>query len=209
MSEWNNNSSNYTFFKTNFSTTSNKDYAAKEDYNNDSEFGIYVKNSWFSAVSNQTLAITQYRGTVRASSGGNYLEITHADIVFNGQQSFNTTGTGWAYDYESVLLHELGHFIGFPHADGQNSVMRSSIGMGQTERQLLSYDIQKIDENYAAGTASSFAAMTGGRGLASSSAQEFEEDQPIGELSGTIELRADGECRHYVGEELVHSHSGQ
>lgn len=205
MDEWNTNSSSKTFFRSSFNTTDNKNYSTKEAYNNDNELGIYIKNPWFQNdphVSPFTLAITQYKGYERDG----YIEITHADIIFNGQQSFSVGGTSSTYDYESVLLHELGHFIGFPHTtQGASSVMRPAISTGRSETRLYSYDIAQIEKNYS-GLPSSSSGFAGLSAISDGRSPASEDSEVLIEVSGTIEMRADGECLHYEEGELVHSH---
>lgn len=59
---------------------------------------------------------------VNWNAGG---EITDADIVFNGTGSFNFTTSGTSarntVDFQSVLTHEVGHFLGLNHATLEGS----------------------------------------------------------------------------------------
>jgi uncharacterized protein (TIGR03437 family) len=65
--------------------------------------------------------------------------ILDADVFFNPEAPFQTDPNLGQIDFESVLVHELGHVVGLGHNDncGANStVMESFIDVGQRRRDL-------------------------------------------------------------------------
>lgn len=179
---------------TRYSVT-NKDNTSLNDYL-DSEIGIYKSTGWFNNIGSGVLAVTSYL----ASNKGTWLEMVHGDIIVNYQDftfSNDPSDVSSAYDLPSVLLHELGHLIGLKHTSSYfvSSVMRPELGMHDVKRNVFSYDsesIQNLYNNNIALTASPLAITAG-------------EDEPV-YVQGYIELRADGNCVHYMDGELVEKH---
>ncbi|MDX2014545.1 MAG: matrixin family metalloprotease, partial [Myxococcaceae bacterium] len=96
-------------------------------------------------------------------------EITDADMELNNNTPWASDGRQSAIDYESVLTHEFGHFIGFDHTTSGNAVMNPSVGNGIIKRNLLAPDQNDLCSVYPGqaggqGSPCSTAAMcTGGR----------------------------------------------
>ncbi|MEZ5054635.1 MAG: matrixin family metalloprotease [Chitinophagales bacterium] len=69
------------------------------------------------------------------------------DMVFNPNSSFYF-GTGTTpstqYDFESVVLHELGHAFGQGHNSNNAEVMYPSLANGATKRVLMKTQILQI-----------------------------------------------------------------
>lgn len=130
----------------------NTQFTAKYQSLDDSIMGLYKENNWISdGNENVTLASTVYK-----ARGSNF---TQADVLFNFQH-FNfydyddrknsPYGTNYA-DLESVLTHELGHFLGLVHVstnDDPDSVMNPSLSLNYKKRILSTKDLAKIQSMY-------------------------------------------------------------
>jgi hypothetical protein len=106
----------------NFFNTVNQNITEKSSLSSyeDSIYGVYKVFSWPSSLPSSALAVTQIRGIQRSNS----ITITHADILINYDYFSFTTDGSWGYDLETVILHELGHFLGLYH---DNSAMSQSV----------------------------------------------------------------------------------
>ena len=203
MHIWNESTSVYDFFVEGDLRTANKTYSSLSSFKNDGEMGIYRADSWFSDVSSTALAITQTFGFRRnAGTSSEYVELIHADIIVNYDNfSFGINGSSTVFDLKTVILHELGHFLGLKHNDDTTSIMYPSLGRGEVKRSLNTTDISGIRSLYNASslTAKSNAQKTG---FASKVVNPGEGE----EITTVIELRADGECVHYENGKVVHRH---
>lgn len=158
MKDWNGSMGNATFFRVPATTTTNKDHANLLDYFDlnaspvGQEMGVYNSAGWFSDVSSSALAITQFFGERKnVGLATEYLELVHADIIFNLRDfTFSTNaGSGVDYDLHSVILHELGHFIGLDHQVlGASAVMAPTLGISDSQRSLLALDVTSITALY-------------------------------------------------------------
>jgi hypothetical protein len=81
----------------------------------DGKNAIYFASKWHPALPSTALAVTQIFG-VRQNAGTSqeYLEIVDADIIINGLFRFSPRQLG-GYDLSSVIMHEMGHFLGLYH----------------------------------------------------------------------------------------------
>ena len=140
-------------------TTSNKDYEDLGSYYDylpiqESEMGIYTSKNWFPSLGSSALAITQYFGSYKLrSTGAVWLEMTHADIVFNYRDfKFSIEDTGsrdpGVYDLVSISLHELGHFFGLQHLSDYDAVMYPSISSSGERRVLQPADKAAFKQIY-------------------------------------------------------------
>lgn len=84
--------------------------------------GGWLPNSYFTGVfgssGSNVLAVTW---TAKVGAGKNAAWVV--DIYFNDAWNWSTNGSG--IDIETVMLHELGHALGFDHEDKVPSVMAS------------------------------------------------------------------------------------
>lgn len=88
-----------------------------------------------------TIAATfSFYGTVVGSDGSFGYGTQESDIAFNTTFSFSTSGETGKYDIQSVLTHEIGHFLGLDHAAMVSSVMVPFAIPTQLDQRTLSYD---------------------------------------------------------------------
>lgn len=215
LKQWN-QASSLTFFRVPAAITSNSDYTNLNSFKSDGVLGIYRSDSWFSNVSGQALAVTQYFGYRRNVGASNeYVELYHADIIINYRDyNFSTDANSNAdYDLHSVVLHELGHFIGLNHVNSfsTSSVMQPYLSIFDSVRNISNYDKSSVQSLYGISglsTSPGFQVTTGALTTESGpkklprSARETSD----GEVRGVIELRADGKCHHYENGKPVHVH---
>ena len=198
--EWNSAITGRTFFKVPFDTAAQTGYSTVSDFR-DGEFGIYKSHTWFSNVSSQALAITQFYGYVRSDGGlGTFIDLTHADIIVNyrdyGARLTSHLPTTWGnYDLPTILIHEMGHFLGLCHESTRDSIMQPYYN--STQRLLKAYDKTKINDLYTNNTITPLLAKSSAYALSA------KEGTPV---RGIIELRASGKCLHYINGKLVYEH---
>ena len=66
--------------------------------------------------------------------------IQEADIAVSTSVQFSTSGESGKYDLQSVLTHEVGHFLGLNHSGLISSVMEPYGQAGQLDERTLTYD---------------------------------------------------------------------
>lgn len=84
--------------------------------------------------------------------------IRNSDIFFNPAIPFNSDPDDGQIDFESVLLHELGHSLGLDHNDNctpNKTVMESLIDLNERKRDLWSPEIEGVKYLYPVDDASS------------------------------------------------------
>jgi hypothetical protein len=112
----------------------------------DSTFGIYKITNWPSSLPQTALAVTQLYGVEK--NGKVY--INHADILINYDVFHYTTDYSFGYDLATVVVHEMGHFLGLNHHKGSrdDSVMYPTITRFTDKRSPESIDIDNISKLY-------------------------------------------------------------
>lgn len=181
-------------------------YRTDKDAGND-VLGIYLSRNWMSNQSSQALAVTYYTITVNNAAG--LYSLSSADIIFNFrdhnfvfreddgdiQDYMPGTPIRRQYDFRTVLVHELGHFIGYCHVDEKQypSVMQPYYD--GKNRSLTSYDKSYIKNLYSSSALS----------------VKAKEKTPVDpkdteEIHFVVELLADGECNHYQEGKKFYSH---
>lgn len=171
---------------------------------NDQIYGVYKIQNWPSDLSGAALAVTQiFARRINLGKSNEYLRIEHADILMNyDYYDFRSTKyIRGSYDFNTVVLHELGHFLGLSHKT-RDSVMVSSINSG-TE---ITYptDIDSEDLGYKYGSVSSVSSFA----IRPLEQNRIEQDniQTEEKVRIIIELRSDGECLHYEDGALYERH---
>ena len=87
---------------------------------------------------------------------GNTNEIFEADTVINEHWQWDTNGAPDAFDLQSVMLHEFGHFLKLGHVPDPEAVMYVSIPLGVIGRVLHRNDVAGIRYIYPAPCLSDF-----------------------------------------------------
>lgn len=116
---------------------------------------------WLSGMnwrhSNATLGLT----TNTWYPGG---ELSDSDMEMNASTvtwGAGTTISSGDYDYESVLTHEAGHFIGLAHTVSTAAVMFANLGTGEIKRNLQGPDIADVCAVYPGTTGSQGTSCSG------------------------------------------------
>lgn len=84
--------------------------------------------------------------------------IKDSDIFFNPAIPFGVNPTSGEIDFETVLLHELGHSLGLDHNDNcvvGRTVMESVVDLQELRRTLSSSELEGVRFLYPAGTKTS------------------------------------------------------
>lgn len=194
-SKWNNLHTARTFInlkETNLPSHFKKSYTSVADINSDRLNGLYTLNSsqWQQAgFSFSTLGVTILLG--RTNQQKQYI-IQEGDILINHS-------TSNSYNLGTILLHELGHFLGLQHLEPKDksaTVMFPRISEGDVKQTPTSLDKETLASLYQ---------ITGSTGQ-NSRPREIEAGSGS-EIRVIFELGADKICRHLINGELVHSHT--
>lgn len=209
MKEWNDATSVYNFFQLDADTTTNKEYSALGSYY-DSEMGVYKHTGWFHDVSSSALAITQFFGLRRqVGTPSEYIEMVHADIIVNYRDyDFSTNADSVTeYDLPTVILHELGHFIGLAHTSNlsSNSIMLPYLSIFDSQRTINTFDQSFAQSHYQVSSLTASSRALKAQSARTSAATTYPDEGKL--VRGVIELRSDGKCLHYINNKLVHQHS--
>jgi hypothetical protein len=91
-----------------------------------------------------------------------HLVAGEADIVFNPALPFSTSGEQNKYDIQSILTHEIGHFLGLDHSALISSVMGPFGTTSVLDQRTLAYDdVAGISEIYPAASTQAFGRIQG------------------------------------------------
>jgi hypothetical protein len=168
--------------------------------------GVYKIIHWPMELKSSALAVTQIIGRrFNIGSSSEFVRIEHADILINyNLYDFRTDDTmsGWTYDLQTVVLHELGHFLGLGHK-ASNSIMIPAINSSSKERGPTSGDISDIAQKYTISLTSGSSAMVSG------AQTNFlpGKDDPGQKIKIMIELLSDGECIHKENGKIISRHT--
>ena len=207
------------------SVSNQKDFFVNGDVGNnsynlnrtDGVFGIYKATTWPAGLED-ALAITQLFGRrYNVGSSNEYVGIVEADILVNYKPHNPPTyyaftydildnGIDEGFDLRTIVLHEMGHFLGLQHiptwtdrpdadyglsrdAYKATSVMYPSISSMEEKRIPQTKDITALVNKYNIG---------GGAGAMAASGAIYEplKDDVGKNVIIVIELRKTGECIH-------------
>lgn len=196
---WNTAASPKALVTTPFAIAADTGFAATTNFR-DSEIGIYKSYTWFPNVSSSALAITQFYGVVTSSLAlGQYIELTHADIIVNyrdyGSKLTMVNNPLVEFDLPTVILHEMGHLLGLCHEINKPSVMAPYYLT--TQRSLQTADSELIKKIYVGGTGALQVKNNNANALSA---------RPGTEVTGVIELHADGKCIHHINGRKAFEH---
>lgn len=170
--------------------------------------GIYKITDWPLELSTGALAVTQLFGRrYNIGTASEYVRIEHGDILVNYDiYDFRTddAGPGTAYDLRTVVLHEMGHYLGLQHKYG-NTVMIPSVGTTTVNRAPTSVDAVDVAGKYGITlTTSSGSQMVMGQNASRTYAPAAGDAGQ--KIKIMIELRSDGDCVHMENGKLVKKH---
>ena len=200
--------------------------AGNNNYNiNDTDgiLGVYKVTNWPADVSDDALAITQLFGRrYNVGDTSEYVSIVEADILINYKPgrygfTFDTVDEGTGYDLRTIVLHEMGHFLGLQHvptydqrpdnernlgraAYKETSVMYPSVSEIEQKRIPQPKDISALVNKYNISSGSAPAMV------ASAGHYQPKNNDPGKNVKIVIELRASGECVHKENGALVRRH---
>ena len=214
------------------STNNNPDNATTAAYATDSEIGVYVKGSfdnnnnegvWFECLDSGILALVSYQVVhLRGEDSDEYVEwrIVDADLIFNASDHnfsvFNggnpPASPGEFYDFDAVLIHELGHFLGIlGHTSdsltthGGTSVMLPTLAPGEalaTAKTPQAIDTEIIQVAEEINTGANLTAKNFALSYLYPNDYNFEKEPQ----HGIIALHADGKCVHTLNGKTVYVH---
>jgi hypothetical protein len=191
--------------------------------NTDGILGIYKATTWPADVSEEALAITQLFGRrYNVGDASEYVSIVEADILINYKPglyafAFDTVDEGSGYDLRTIVLHEMGHFLGLQHVPSydyrpdnernltrsaykETSVMYPSVSSIENKRIPQIKDISALVNKYSI-TSGSAPAM-----VASDALYRPQNNDPGKNVKIVIELRASGECLHKENGAVIRRH---
>ncbi|WP_408096440.1 matrixin family metalloprotease [Peredibacter sp. HCB2-198] len=171
----------------------------------DGIFGVYKVVKWPTDLPG-ALAVTQMFGTVYNSGDSDeYYSVQHADILVNYRYTFYSGDSGYGYDLKTVLLHEMGHFIGLNHqnvnySQRYSTVMYPSVSSSDKKREPMPLDQVTLASHYniTLSSSSSSSQMVAPR-------KEYKPRDTGIDVVMVLELYPD-ECVHRVNGKVVGRH---
>ena len=104
-----------------------------QDNNDRINTNIFV-SYWQSSWGGNALGLTR---TVYDPNSGKILD---ADIVYNPNRTWSTSGSAYAIDVQAVATHEIGHEMGLNHSQDSQATMFYAVGAGNTAPRSLAQD---------------------------------------------------------------------
>lgn len=197
-----------TFFSYGATTPELTNTSVSLDSLRDSVLGIYKTTVWPASLSGTALAVTQIFGMrYNVGESDEFVNIIHADILINyNYYTFDTANTGAGFDLRTVVLHEMGHFLGLQHKDSSSnrnaSVMYPSIDASEAKRAPYAIDISDMASKYGITLSSGGGHISTG----TSPVYQVKEGDVGTEEKLQIELHAHGECIHRLNGEIISRH---
>ena len=178
----------------------------------DDVMGVYKTTHWPPSLYRSALAVTQiFARRYNIGSDSEFVKIEHADILVNyDNHRFDTTDSGPNYDLRTVILHEMGHFLGLNHksekSDKNASVMYPSITSDVNKRFPKDIDIADIASKYNISLSSGVSPTARAMVRRPSVKYEADPQDPGVMVKILFELRADGECEHKMDGAIYERH---
>lgn len=217
---WDTSVSNQKNFLSFGALTSEKSNSVNPDNLYDSELGIYKTVSWPQEIPDDALAVTQIFGRrYNVGDSDEFVAIEHADILVNYDDfdfDTNDDAIDEGYDLQTVILHEMGHFLGLSHIKKYSqrdsayaamseatykamSVMYPSISGSESKRVPQPWDVNSLTYKYIS---------AGGAAAISAGAQKYQikKDDPGMDVRVLMELKASGECVHKENGAVIGRH---
>lgn len=196
----------------------------------DAVMGVYKTTSWPSDIDEDALAITQLFGRrYNVGDADEYVSIEHADILVNyqpGPYAFtfdsideNPAPVDQGFDLRTVIVHEMGHFMGLSHIPSyydreekyddmdrddykELSVMYPSISSTEEKRVPQLLDVNALLLKYPLSSG-------GAHAMVSEQEERFKPKSadPGKNVRIVIELKKDGECIHKENGAVFKRHS--
>lgn len=159
-------------------------FTSIEEITTDKYNGVYLVHNDDWPTTKESLGVTILMG--RINDHGQYI-IEEADILIRDNSG---------YDFKTVVIHELGHYMGLQHRPERKSVMYGSISSDEIKHAPIDVDLKDLAKLYRLSY-----------GATPSSPHELPTLEGKGQLYRVIiELSADMNCRHYHDGVVVHSH---
>lgn len=74
-------------------------------------------------------------GALMTTSSRGWPITFESDIYVNTNYPWGTTGSAYDFDFESAIIHEMGHYLGLDHSY-QGNVMLPTLSQGQVRRNI-------------------------------------------------------------------------
>lgn len=204
MATWESSLNNTNFFVEVGTIVERTDSITSPNQLRDNVFAVYKATNWPYPQYPDALAITQiFALRENAGDSDEFLSIREADIIMNYEDFyFDEIDTNiYDYDFRTVLVHELGHFLGLQHKPesyprGQ-TVMYPRIYSQSVETKPDPFLVDRQDLALKYGI--TLPATAGGSAITSAPRVYKARPGTTGEMIKIIlELKANGECVHHA-----------
>lgn len=210
MAAWESALNSYDFFNTAGFEVEKTATITSTSQLRDNKFVVYKATNWPYPEYPDALAITQiFAIRYNVGDSDEYVAIQEADVIVNYENFdfYLDTSSGFQYDFRTVLLHKLGHFLGLQHKaksyNRANTVMYPSIYTYETKRTPKTVDIQDMSSKYHI----TVPLTAGGSAIAATPKVYKKKAGDDGQMTKVIlELKSNGECVHHMDGVIVSRH---